>query len=34
MSRCGPLRLLRQHARANIFFYQQFEVGVNLFVEI
>ena len=30
----GPFRLLRRHARANVFCYQHFQVRVNFLVEV
>jgi hypothetical protein len=30
----GALRFLRRHARTNVFFYQHFEVGMNLLLEV
>jgi hypothetical protein len=30
----GALRFVRRHARANVFRYQQLEVGMNLLVEV
>ncbi len=30
----GALRFVRRHARANVFLYQHFEVGMNLLVEV
>jgi hypothetical protein len=30
----GALRFVWWHARTNVFIYQQFEVGMNLLVEV
>jgi hypothetical protein len=30
----GALRFARRHARASVFRYQRFEVGMNLLVEV